>query len=207
MIQVSAYKKAYGPHVILEIDKMQFDKGIHWILGKNGSGKSTLFKSILGIVSFDGSIQIEGLGNNSRAAKRLLGFSEAEPQFPSAVSGFDILYYMAEVKNASVDELTLLAQKWGVDIYWKNAISSYSSGMLKKISLLSAFLGKPKWIILDEPFILIDAQTLTYLQDLIIYYAKTYNTSFLISSHQVFDLNASLPIHTHLIENAIISRL
>ena len=39
-----------------------------------------------------------------------------------------------------------------IDNYLFNPTGSYSSGMLKKLSLLSAFMGRPAWILLDEPF-------------------------------------------------------
>lgn len=207
MIQISNYKKAYDGHIILEIANLQLEAGVHWILGKNGSGKSTLFKSILNIIPFEGKIEINGIESSKIEARRLLGFSEAEPKFPATVSGYDILQFMAEIKHADNQQVDGLVKVWGVDLYWKNAIGSYSSGMLKKISLISAFLGKPSWVILDEPFILIDAQTLTYLQELIVNYVRNHNTSFLISSHQVFDLDAALPIYSYLIQDAKIAKL
>jgi ABC-2 type transport system ATP-binding protein len=91
MIQITSYKKTYDNHLILAIDELRLETGIHWILGKNGSGKSTLFKSIMGIIPFEGSIVVEGFKSSSIDSKRIIGFSEAEPQFPASVSGYDIL--------------------------------------------------------------------------------------------------------------------
>jgi ABC-2 type transport system ATP-binding protein len=207
MIQISSYKKTYDQHVILEIESLKLEKGIHWVLGKNGSGKSTLFKSIMGIVPFEGEIVVEGKACNSIASKRILGFSEAEPQYPAAVSGRDILQFVAEVKNTNTDFLNETVKNWGVDIYWKNAISTYSSGMLKKISLLSAFLGTPQWIILDEPFILIDTHTVSLLQGLIVDFVEKHDTSFIISSHQIFEIQTEKAVKSYLIENCKIVEL
>jgi ABC-2 type transport system ATP-binding protein len=207
MIQITSYKKSYDNHLILAIDELRLEAGIHWVLGKNGSGKSTLFKSIMGIIPFEGSIEVEGFKSSSIDSKRIIGFSEAEPQFPASVSGYDILQFMAEVKNANINFLDATVATWGVDLYWKNAIGTYSSGMLKKISLLSAFLGTPQWIILDEPFILIDALTVNNLQNLIIEFASKYNTSFIISSHQTFDIATEQPVKSYLIENGKLTAL
>ena len=63
------------------------------------------------------------------------------------------------------------------------AITSYSSGMLKKLSLICAFLGNPDLYILDEPLITIDVASSNKLYHLI----KTKSLegkSFLLSSHQ-----------------------
>jgi ABC-2 type transport system ATP-binding protein len=205
MIQITSYKKSYDNHLILAIDELRLEAGIHWILGKNGSGKSTLFKSIMGVIPFEGNITVEGFASSKIDTKRNIGFSEAEPQFPASVSGYDILQFMAEVKNANIDFLEATVAAWGVDLYWKNAIGTYSSGMLKKISLLSAFLGTPQWIILDEPFILIDALTVNNLQKFIIEFASKYGTSFIISSHQTFDIATEQPVKSYLIENGKIT--
>jgi Fe-S cluster assembly ATPase SufC len=62
-------------------------------------------------------------------------------------------------------------------------IADYSSGMLKKASLLLAFLGNPKLIILDEPFTTIDTASQNFLIQLIeLKWSEGVN--FLISTHQ-----------------------
>ena len=56
--------------------------------------------------------------------------------------------------------------------------------MIKKLSLLLAFLGRPAWVMLDEPLITLDETGLKGLIDLIREYRDRYSTSFLLSSHQ-----------------------
>jgi ABC-2 type transport system ATP-binding protein len=201
LITVTNYAKYYDATLVLAIENQSFNAGIHWLLGKNGSGKSTLFKSIVGIIPFEGNISINGMAAGSIAAKKLLGFSEAEPNYPSSVSAYDILSFIAEVRSADMNFLEKIVKDWGVELYWKQAVHTYSSGMLKKISLISAFLGSPTWILLDEPFILIDAATVSKLQELISYFAEHWGSSFIISSHQTFELATKHTILTYQIEN------
>jgi ABC-2 type transport system ATP-binding protein len=68
--------------------------------------------------------------------------------------------------------------------YVSEPIGSYSTGMLKKLSLLLAFLGNAKLILLDEPTITLDAESLQVLYAWIALRCKNNNTSFLIASHQ-----------------------
>ena len=77
--------------------------------------------------------------------------------------------------------------------YLKNKLNTYSSGMLKKLSLLVAFVGDPKLVLLDEPFITLDTDAVSALDQII---ANCYQNgvSFLISSHQALQLE--LPFHT-----------
>jgi ABC-2 type transport system ATP-binding protein len=46
-------------------------------------------------------------------------------------------------------------------------INSYSDGMKKKISLISAFLHKPKLLILDEPINALDPRSAKIVKDLL----------------------------------------
>jgi ABC-2 type transport system ATP-binding protein len=69
--------------------------------------------------------------------------------------------------------------------------------MLKKLSLVLAFLGDPKMIILDEPLITLDEQTRLKLFELI---REKNETIFILSSHQPIEsqyisVNSTFTIH------------
>lgn len=184
MLEVNQYEKKYANHLILAIDHLEIDKGIHWFVGKNGSGKSTFFKSIAGIVPFSGQMSLNGLSPHNKKCKLLTNYSEAEAQYPDFITAKDILKFIAYAKKAEKGQLDLLVSKLGVNLYWENSIATYSSGMLKKVSLVSGFLGKPSLIVLDEPFILIDTPSIENLYALINEYHKERDVSFFLSSHQ-----------------------
>jgi ABC-2 type transport system ATP-binding protein len=82
---------------------------------------------------------------------------------------------------------------------------AYSSGMLKKLSLILAFAGNPKWILLDEPLITLDAEAVQVILQLI---EQTYKSgvSFLLTSHQdVAFPNHNLPLQTLYIKDKTIT--
>jgi ABC-2 type transport system ATP-binding protein len=68
-----------------------------------------------------------------------------------------------------------------------NSCQSYSSGMLKKVSLALSFLGDAKVTVLDEPFITLDAGAQKTLVELISILAEREEKTFLISSHQLIE--------------------
>ena len=71
--------------------------------------------------------------------------------------------------------------------YIGRPIGTYSSGMLKKLSLVLAFLGNPELILLDEPLITIDTASLKILYQWINKLHKDNSVSFMLSSHQALD--------------------
>ncbi|MCP9766902.1 ATP-binding cassette domain-containing protein [Lacihabitans sp. LS3-19] len=184
MLEVKNYLKKYNQHLVLDIPELSIVEGIHWFVGKNGSGKSTFFKSLAGITPFEGKMLFRGLLPSQKECKFLVNYSEAEPKYPDFVSGKDILKFIAYAKKASVRQMEELAEHFGINEYWEQKIGSYSSGMLKKITLVSGFLGNPTLIILDEPFILIDAASIEKLYNKISELRESHNVNFFLSSHQ-----------------------
>ena len=135
-----------------------------------------------------------------------MNLSEAEPLYPDYLSGYDLLKFIAEAKKAPANQLTTLADNLGVSQYWKSPIGTYSSGMQKKISLLSAFLGSPKLIMLDEPLITIDDRSVQIVYELVKEYHENGGVSFLLSSHQDFRFEKLAIKNMYLVQNQAVTQ-
>jgi ABC-2 type transport system ATP-binding protein len=211
MLQISNFKKYYGQNLALEVENLIIPAGIHWFKGINGSGKSTFFKCLAGMLPFEGEIILEDSENilenildirKDAVEYRLrVNYSEAEPLFPDFLRGSDLLNFIAEAKRADAAQISQLIDTLQVSDYLENPIGTYSSGMLKKFSLLLAFLGKPKLIMLDEPLITIDTAAVQRVYDLIKHYHHDLGVSFLLSSHQDFKFEQLKIDSTFLVEN------
>lgn len=203
MLSIKNFLKSYNNHRILEIEELEIPEGIHWFKGNNGSGKSTLFRSIAGILPYRGEILFNGLDcrKDVVAYRLLVNLSEAEPMYPDYLSGYDLLKFIADAKRTPTEQLNHLAEKLSVSQYWKSPIGTYSSGMQKKISLLSAFLGNPRLIMLDEPLITIDDRSVQVVYDLVKDYYENLGVSFLLSSHQDFRFEKLAIKNMYLVQN------
>lgn len=209
MLKIQNFSKNYNNHTIITVENLEIPAGIHWFKGINGSGKSTFFRAVAGIIPFEGEISFNNndIRKNAVAYRMEVNMSEAEPQYPDYLTSFDLLTFIAEAKKASNKQLADLAEVFGVNVYWKTPISTYSSGMLKKISLLSAFLGNPKLIMLDEPLITIDDRSVQIVYELVKEYAEKFGVSFLLSSHQDFRFEKLAIKNMYLVQNQTITQL
>ncbi|KEO72484.1 ABC transporter ATP-binding protein [Anditalea andensis] len=185
MLEIHHFLKKYPTGFHLEIEFLKLEKGIHLIQGENGAGKSTLFKAIAGIQTYSGNIILDhiDLKKHPLPYRQQVNFSEAEPLFPGFLSLDDLIIFVSKAKKATENQIKVLKETFQVSSFSANPISTYSSGMLKKTSLLLAFLGEPKLIILDEPFTTIDTGSQDFLIRLIEQKSAD-GVSFLLSTHQ-----------------------
>lgn len=190
MLHFVEFQKFYGNFPALIIPDLTINPGIYWIKGVDGSGKSTLLKSIAGIMAFDGDIVLNdniSIKKQPVAYRKLVNFAEAEPLFPEFLTGMEMVKLFASAKEAPAGQEQQFIDSMLMQSYIARPIGTYSSGMLKKLSLVLAFLGNPKLILLDEPLITIDTESLKILYSWIRQQHTENGVSFLLSSHQALD--------------------
>ena len=201
MLQLTNFSKFYRGRAVLRIDSFAFSPGTYWIQGANGSGKSTLLKAIAGITPFEGDILLAGqlsVKNQAVAYRRLVNFAEAEPVFPAFLTGRELIDLFRTAKNGPPRQEDFYLESLHMTSYVHEPVGTYSSGMLKKLSLVLAFLGQPTCIVLDEPLTTLDAAAVPVLCAWMARQHAQQGTSFLLSSHQAFATGA-LPVVQHLL--------
>ena len=191
MLELKNVKKHYNSELIFQISHLQLENGVFLVGGKNGSGKTTFLKIIGGLLPFEGDILLHdiNLKKESVAYRKKISWSEAEPIFPLFLSGYELVSLYKSIRKTSTEEADSLISLFGMNDYINNAIGTYSAGMLKKLSLLLAFIGQADLIVLDEPLIALDESAQQFIANLIKEKNSNFNTSFLISSHQDFNVN------------------
>ena len=203
MLQLTNFRKAYHGHLVLQIPELVIPGGIHWIQGSNGSGKTTLFRSIAGMLPFDGEIVLDGQYEITKQPieyRLRINYGEAEPTYPDFLTANDLIQFVGKAKKAPASQIEELIETLEIGTFLRNPIGTYSSGMLKKTSLVLAFLGNPKVILLDEPLITIDKRAVERMYDLVNRYHQQ-GVTFLMSSHQDFQLAEVTVSERYLVQN------
>jgi ABC-2 type transport system ATP-binding protein len=188
MLQFDHVYKIYDQQPVLEISHLKLERNIYWLQGINGSGKTTFLSILAGLIPFKGDILLDdiNLRQSPLPYRRLVNFAEAEPLYPDFISGLELIRFYQDIRKAAAIQIDMLINLFKMHHFLKSPVGSYSSGMVKKLSLLLAFIGKPSLVLLDEPLATLDEGSLHILPELISAYNKEFKTCFIFSSHQPF---------------------
>ena len=189
-VELRGVTKRYNEIVAVNNMTLSINTGeIFALLGPNGSGKSTTLKMLLGLVQpTAGSINVLGLDvlKDPVAVKRQVGYVPESPNIYEFLTGIEYLDFIADIygvppaeKQQRITEYLKALQLEGRE---GDMINSYSDGMKKKISLISAFLHKPKLLILDEPINALDPRSAKIVKDLL-HELKRQGVTTIMSTH------------------------
>ncbi len=177
---------------ITALDKLSLEvpSGIFGLIGPNGAGKTTLFRILIGLISPDaGTAYVCGQNIDAHLLeiRQLIGVLHERPVYPKSLSAKHYLQHVANLygSSSSPDEyLALVGLSESVD----RKIGSYSAGMIQRLGLAQALIGKPKLVLLDEPTSNLDVIGREAILNLVVDLHQKYKTSFLIASHILSDL-------------------
>jgi len=194
MLKLVQIQKKYYETLILNIPALNLSAGIYRVQGGNGVGKTTCLKTIAGLIPFEGDVIVNDTISSKKNPirfRQLVSYAAAEPLYPGFLTGKDLLRLHVSAKDKAHEDVMQMAPAMGINAFLDNPVSSYSSGMLKKLSLLLAFTGAPSLILLDEPLITLDHGAIPVLYEWIRRFHAQYGASFFITSHQMIADNAS----------------
>ncbi len=192
MLKFTQINKSFNGTKVLQIQHWSLLQGLYWLQGANGSGKSTLLKIIAGLLPFSGDISLNdtiSLHKQPVAFRKLVNYSPAEPQFPPFITGNELVDFTLSINKGTNEQVKYIRDILQIGDFLNNPTGSYSSGMLKKLSLLLAFTGNPQWILLDEPFTTLDHASQEALERLIVHTNQEQKTSFILTSHHDIEAN------------------
>ena len=165
MLRIEHYSKCYpgGKKAVDDLTLHVRPGEIYGFIGHNGAGKTTTLRAVAGVMDFtEGTITIDGhdIKKDPVGAKRVTAFLPDNPDLYEFMKGIDYLNFIADLYGIPAEQRTAdIGQYAGAFQLTGNLgspIGSYSHGMRQKLALISAFLRRPKLLILDEPFVGLD---------------------------------------------------
>jgi len=193
MIKTRELTKKYGSNTVLKIDSLDIPKGQSFgLVGNNGAGKTTFFSLLLDLIQpTTGYIK-----NNEIQVDKTEDWKPFTSSFidESFLIGYltpeEYFYFIGDLRNqnkADVDELVAQFEDffYGEILGQKKYLRDLSKGNQKKVGIVSALIGNPEVIVLDEPFANLDPTTQIRLKQIIKELTDDKAITILISSHDL----------------------
>lgn len=190
-IRVTGVSKAYRGKRVL--DDVSFDTPpgtVTGLLGPNGSGKSTAMRTMLGLtipdagsVTFDG-VRYPDLVVPGRSVGALLDPAAHHP----GRSVDETLASAAILTGVPLVRARELAGSVGLGSVGRRRFGALSLGMKQRVALALALIGRPRYLILDEPMNGLDIETADWLRTTLVHHARESGGAVLVSTHLLQEL-------------------
>ena len=157
-ISTRGLTKRFGRLVAVKGLDLAVEPGqVFGFLGLNGAGKTTTIRVLLDLLRPSAG-RAALLGHDCQAdgiaARALVGYMPGEPGFYRDMTGRQVLGVLARLSARAVSEAwqrELLDRLAFRDTDLDRRIREYSSGMKRKLAIVSAFQAEAPLLILDEP--------------------------------------------------------
>jgi len=190
MIIAEHLTKKYRKKVAVDDVSFTVETGkVTGFLGPNGAGKSTTMRLMLGLDNGLGSTTFDDklLHQYTRPSHVVGILLEAKAFHPTrtAQDHLKVLAAAGSIPQARVSEVLELV---GLKDVAKKKPGKFSLGMSQRLGIAAAILGKPKYLLLDEPANGLDPEGIAWLRKFIKDYAGAGNAVF-VSSHLLSEMS------------------
>ena len=185
ILVADALTKDYGNFRALDGLNLEVRPGeIVGLLGPNGSGKSTALRLFLGFLRASaGRCSVGGFDSwkQSVEVRRRVAYLPSELRLYETMTGRRLLRFLAELRGECYHaDAERLARQ--LDVPLDKPLTQLSSGMKRKVALISTLLPNVPLIVLDEPTSALDPTMRSQLLDQLVL-AKKRGQAVLFSSH------------------------
>jgi ABC-2 type transport system ATP-binding protein len=153
--------KSYGDIVALHPTDLEVPAAQRVaLIGHNGSGKSTLLKLAAGLLDpTDGTVEVSGSPAGSLEARAATAYVPDDPVLYDDLSVREHLTYVSSLHGVEPDpeEVDDLLERLGLGHRADDLPARFSRGLRQKASLALAFVRPFDVLLVDEPFVGLDA--------------------------------------------------
>ncbi len=180
-VDVRGLRVNMGKRTIVEVDNLDFGPGgLHFIIGPNGAGKTTLLRAILGMISYEGSIQV--CGSTPWRVRRMISYVPASIEVDRWARVGEV--FKAVAYGSWHYSLKGLPGRLGIIREWLHRrFGELSSGEQRLVLIGAALSRRPKLVIADEPLSFLDVgNQFTILE---IFREASYDMTVVMTTHEL----------------------
>jgi ABC-2 type transport system ATP-binding protein len=166
-IEIIGLTKRFDSFVAVKDVSIRIKSGeIYTLIGKNGAGKTTLLKCLVGLLAADkGTLSISGysISLQSLEAKQQFGYVSDDPSVYEYLTGNEFLALTGRLRQMDATDIQHrmkeLSALFPIRDILDKPMAEYSRGNRQKVTFLAAIISKPEVLIIDEPTVGLDPES------------------------------------------------
>ncbi len=189
VVAAVALCKSFGAFAAVSDVSFEVEPGeVFALLGPNGAGKTTLIRMLMDITRPDrGEVRILGHAPHDALKARVGYLPEERGLYKRAYVG-ELLEFYARLKGhdgpAAGRLARALLERLELGSWARKKVTELSKGMQQKLQFMTALIGDPELLVLDEPFSGLDPVN-TRLFEEVIHERRRAGATVMLSTHQM----------------------
>jgi heme exporter protein A len=173
MIEIKGLVKQYGVNMVLRGVDLHVREGeFVGLVGSNGAGKSTLMRIVATLLQPSGGQVLIGgwpLPKQAARVRRHIGLVSHNSLLYGDLTAAENLSFFARLYCLENSEERVMAalKKVGLFARQRDPVSTFSRGMVQRLTIARATLHEPDVLLLDEPYTGLDQDASQLLDDLL----------------------------------------
>jgi nitrous oxidase accessory protein len=205
LIQVNKLSKRFRGITVVDQLSFEIESGQAVALwGPNGAGKTTTLRCLIGLLPFDGQINVNetNVQKQGKLVRKQVGFVPQELAFHDDLTVQETVQFYARLKgvNSSQEQqIEPILARVDLSGHENKLVRELSGGLKQRLALAIALLADPIILVLDEPTSNLDVHARDDFLDLLLELKKS-GMTFIFSSHRLEEI-AALADRVLLLEN------
>ncbi len=200
IVQLTDITKKYRGAYALKQCNLELERGkIYGLVGKNGAGKTTMMRVIAGLsVPTSGTVE---------KATEHMGTLIETPALNGNMTIRENLNFYRKIYGKEEDTYSdeELLGMVGLEDTGKKKVKDFSLGMRQRLGIAVALIGKPEFLMLDEPVNGLDPIGVVEIRNLVKELSSKQGMTILISSHNLSELYQTATDYI-IIDNGVIKK-
>lgn len=187
-LNINGISKSYGTSPALDPISIEVTPGERIaLIGHNGSGKTTMMRITAGLLdATEGSVSIYGHASGSLPARASLSFIADQPTFYDDLTLWEHMEYVARLHGVEDWEQTAADLLGQLGLYDRadDMPNRFSRGLKQKSAIALGFIRPFDLLLVDEPFVGLDASGKEALLELLAS-ATDNGTTVIVATHEL----------------------